>query len=87
MDDYDQAVAFLGDWGLFQKMVFFLLCLSMIPNGLTMSIVFVTDTPPHHCFVPQVNLTQDWHLAIIPVKVSIAPWWFKNLCFTVFLVL
>ncbi|XP_059207741.1 solute carrier family 22 member 4-like [Centropristis striata] len=70
MTDYEDAAAFLGQWGRFQQIVFFLLCASVIPNGFSgFIVVFLTDTPSHHCLVPEVNLTQDWHNATIPVEV------------------
>ncbi|TNN24103.1 Solute carrier family 22 member 4 [Liparis tanakae] len=72
MKDYEDSVAFLGQWGRFQQVVFFLLCSSILPNGFTtFSIVFSTDAPRHHCLVPEVNLTQDWHNASIPIEVVI----------------
>uniref|UniRef100_A0A8C3G3J6 Major facilitator superfamily (MFS) profile domain-containing protein n=1 Tax=Cyclopterus lumpus TaxID=8103 RepID=A0A8C3G3J6_CYCLU len=61
MQDYEDSVAFLGQWGRFQQVVFFLLCSSILPNGFGgFSVVFLTDAPRHHCLVPEVNLTQDW---------------------------
>ncbi|XP_068456279.1 organic cation/carnitine transporter 2-like [Clinocottus analis] len=70
MKDYEDSVAFLGQWGRFQQVVFFLLCASILPNGFgTFSVVFLTDAPHHHCLVPEVNLTQVWHNAIIPIEV------------------
>ncbi|XP_030009206.1 solute carrier family 22 member 5-like isoform X1 [Sphaeramia orbicularis] len=70
MKEYSEAIAFLGQWGRFQQMVFFLLCASIMPNGSgTFNLVFVADIPPHHCFVPDVNLTEDWLKAAIPVQV------------------
>ncbi|XP_053187371.1 organic cation/carnitine transporter 2-like [Scomber japonicus] len=70
MKDYDETTAFLGHWGHFQQAVFFLLCASTIPNGLgVLSIVFVAAIPSHHCTVPEVNLTQAWHNATIPIQV------------------
>nr|XP_020467627.1 solute carrier family 22 member 5-like [Monopterus albus] len=70
MKDYDDTIDFLGQWGLFQKTIFFLLCASMIPNGYSaFSLVYLTDIPSHRCLVPDVNLTQDWLKAIIPIKV------------------
>ncbi|XP_059207133.1 organic cation/carnitine transporter 2-like [Centropristis striata] len=70
MNDYDSTTAFLGQWGRFQQMVFFLLCSTLIPNGFGgLSVVFLTDIPSHHCLVPDVNLTQDWHTATIPIEV------------------
>ncbi|XP_076607502.1 organic cation/carnitine transporter 2-like [Chaetodon auriga] len=70
MTDYDAATAFLGEWGRFQQQVFFLLCLTIIPNGFTgLSIVFLADTPPHHCLIPaQVNLTAAWRNSSIPLE-------------------
>ncbi|XP_070839232.1 organic cation/carnitine transporter 2-like [Chaetodon trifascialis] len=70
MNDYDETTAFLGKWGRFQQIVFFLLCVSTIPNGTgVLSIIFVAAIPSHHCMIPEHNLTQEWHNAIIPVKV------------------
>ncbi|XP_076836672.1 organic cation/carnitine transporter 2-like isoform X1 [Brachyhypopomus gauderio] len=69
---YDENTAFLGDWGTFQKTVFFLLCSSIIPNGFTgLSIVFIGDTPAHHCHIPaSVNITVEWRNVSIPVEVD-----------------
>lgn len=70
MKDYEDTTAFLGQWGRFQKEVFFLICLSILTNGLgVFSIVFLADTPAHHCRIPEVNLTVDWYGAIIPIEV------------------
>ncbi|XP_078418029.1 organic cation/carnitine transporter 2-like [Cetorhinus maximus] len=50
MQDYDEATAFLGEWGNYQKIIFFLLSISVIPNGYVgLSMVFLADTPEHHC--------------------------------------
>ncbi|XP_044226002.1 solute carrier family 22 member 5-like isoform X2 [Thunnus albacares] len=41
-----------------------------VPNGFgVLSIVFVADIPSHHCMVPEVDLTEDWQNAIIPIEV------------------
>lgn len=70
MKDYAETTAFLGQWGRFQQVVFFLLCASIMPNGFgTFSMVFLTDVPPHHCIVPEANLTEEWHKASIPIVV------------------
>ncbi|XP_060911093.1 organic cation/carnitine transporter 2-like isoform X1 [Labrus mixtus] len=70
MKDYAESIAFLGQWGLFQQVVFFLLCASIMPNGFgAFTLVFVNDIPIHHCFVPEANLTSEWLEAIIPVTV------------------
>ncbi|KAL0994545.1 hypothetical protein UPYG_G00123790 [Umbra pygmaea] len=67
--DYEANTAFLGEWGPFQKMVFFFLCLSIIPNGFTgLSIVFIGDTPAHHCFIPaNANISDEWRNQSIPL--------------------
>lgn len=69
MTDYEAATAFLGEWGRFQREVFFLLCLSVVPNGFSgMAIVFVADTPPHACLVPaSANLTAAWRNSSAPL--------------------
>ncbi|XP_048021551.1 solute carrier family 22 member 4-like isoform X3 [Megalobrama amblycephala] len=67
--DYDDRTAFLGDWGPFQRTVFILLCLSIIPNGFTgLSMVFMGDTPAHHCLIPAaLNITDEWRNVSIPL--------------------
>lgn len=70
MTDYDGATAFLGQWGRFQLMIFCLLCVSMVPNGMiSFQTVFLVDIPNHQCLIPEVNLTQEWHNATIPKEV------------------
>ncbi|XP_072451020.1 organic cation/carnitine transporter 2-like [Chiloscyllium punctatum] len=50
MQDYDEATAFLGKWGHYQITIFFLLSIGIIPNGYVgLSMVFLADTPKHHC--------------------------------------
>ncbi|XP_077361572.1 solute carrier family 22 member 4-like [Festucalex cinctus] len=67
---YPETVAFLGQFGRFQQVVFVLLCISIVPNGFgAFTLVFLADTPTHHCRVPDVNLTEDWRKAVIPVRV------------------
>uniref|UniRef100_UPI0037E8A2DA organic cation/carnitine transporter 2-like isoform X1 n=1 Tax=Semicossyphus pulcher TaxID=241346 RepID=UPI0037E8A2DA len=72
MNDYEAATGFLGEWGRFQQEVFFLLCLSIIPNGFpALSVVFLADTPPHRCLIPaHVNLTAAWRNSSIPLEVD-----------------
>uniref|UniRef100_A0A3B3TZ24 Solute carrier family 22 member 5 n=2 Tax=Poecilia TaxID=8080 RepID=A0A3B3TZ24_9TELE len=70
MKDYEEIVAFLDQWGCFQKAVFFLLCASIIPNGFgAFNLVFLTDVPDHHCFVPDLNFSEEWRKSIIPKTV------------------
>ncbi|XP_061558439.1 solute carrier family 22 member 4-like [Phycodurus eques] len=70
MWDYDGSVAFLGTWGRFQLMVFFLLCSTILPNGTgSFSLVFITDTPRHRCRITELNLSQEWREAAVPLEV------------------
>ncbi|XP_068600506.1 organic cation/carnitine transporter 2-like [Brachionichthys hirsutus] len=70
MKTYEESVSFLGQWERFQKIAFLLLCASILPNGVyVFAMVFVGASPPHHCVVPDVNHTQAWGSAIIPIQV------------------
>lgn len=70
MRDYEEVSAFLGEWGRFQRLVFFLLSASIIPNGFNgLSIVFLAGTPAHRCAVPRgANLSGEWLNASIPLE-------------------
>ncbi|XP_054999833.1 solute carrier family 22 member 4 [Sorex araneus] len=71
MRDYDEVTAFLGEWGPFQRLIFFLLSASIIPNGFNgMSVVFLAGTPEHRCRVPATaNLSDAWRNHSIPLQV------------------
>ncbi|KAM6357475.1 organic cation/carnitine transporter 2-like isoform 3-T4 [Alca torda] len=70
MRDYEEVTAFLGEWGRFQRLIFFLLSASIIPNGFNgLSIVFLAGTPEHRCAVPRgANLSGEWRNASIPLE-------------------
>ncbi|XP_078407126.1 organic cation/carnitine transporter 2-like isoform X1 [Cetorhinus maximus] len=70
MRDYDEIAAFLGEWGPYQKLVFFVLSLSVFPNGFGgLSIVFVGDVPEHRCSIPgNLNLSEAWMNRTIPLE-------------------
>ncbi|XP_019903740.1 solute carrier family 22 member 5 isoform X2 [Esox lucius] len=72
MRDFEETTAFLGQWGPFQLTVFFLLGVSIIPNGFSaFSVIFLGDSPTHHCFIPDAkNLSEVWRKAIIPIEVE-----------------
>ncbi|XP_021794855.1 solute carrier family 22 member 5 isoform X1 [Papio anubis] len=70
MRDYDEVTAFLGEWGPFQRLIFFLLSASIIPNGFTgLSSVFLIATPEHRCRVPDAaNLSSAWRNNSVPLR-------------------
>uniref|UniRef100_A0AC11AMH1 Solute carrier family 22 member 4 n=1 Tax=Ovis aries TaxID=9940 RepID=A0AC11AMH1_SHEEP len=72
MRDYDEVTAFLGKWGPFQRLIFFLLSASIIPNGFNgMSVVFLAGTPEHRCWVPDTaNLSSAWRNHSIPMRLQ-----------------
>ncbi|XP_076147907.1 organic cation/carnitine transporter 2-like isoform X3 [Alosa pseudoharengus] len=60
--DYDEVTSFLGEWGAFQKAMFLLLSLSTVPNGYAgMAMVFLADTPDHHCQLPHLDTSWQQH--------------------------
>ncbi|XP_030427485.1 solute carrier family 22 member 4 isoform X1 [Gopherus evgoodei] len=72
MRDYDELISFLGEWGPFQRLIFFLLSASIVPNGFNgMSAVFLAGTPEHRCRLPpSANLSREWLNASIPREVQ-----------------
>uniref|UniRef100_A0A8C9DQD4 Solute carrier family 22 member 5 n=1 Tax=Prolemur simus TaxID=1328070 RepID=A0A8C9DQD4_PROSS len=72
MRDYDEVTAFLGEWGPFQRLVFFLLSASIVPNGFSgMSAVFLAGTPEHRCRVPDAaNLSGAWRNHSVPLRLQ-----------------
>lgn len=72
MRDYDEVTAFLGEWGPFQRLIFFLLSASIIPNGFNgMSVVFLAGTPEHRCRVPDsANLSSAWRNHSVPLRLQ-----------------
>uniref|UniRef100_A0AAY4CEC9 Major facilitator superfamily (MFS) profile domain-containing protein n=1 Tax=Denticeps clupeoides TaxID=299321 RepID=A0AAY4CEC9_9TELE len=60
MKDYEETTAFLGQWGCFQQIVFFLLCASTVPNGFSaFSVIFLADIPEHHCQIPDSRCKEE----------------------------
>ncbi|XP_004629393.1 solute carrier family 22 member 5 isoform X1 [Octodon degus] len=69
MRGYEEVTAFLGEWGPFQRLIFFLLSASIIPNGFNgISYVFLAGTPEHRCRIPgAANLSSAWRNHSIPL--------------------
>ncbi|KAM9804525.1 solute carrier family 22 member 4-like [Neosynchiropus ocellatus] len=70
MQNYEGFVSFLGNWGPFQRRVFFLLCLTCIPCGYNiLCVFFLLAAPTHRCSIPpHANLSQEWIQASIPLQ-------------------
>ncbi|XP_051869619.1 solute carrier family 22 member 5-like isoform X2 [Pristis pectinata] len=68
MRRYEEIVGFLGEWGPYQRFIFFLLSVSIFPNGFCgLSIVFVGGVPEHRCSIPgNLNLSEAWMNRTIP---------------------
>uniref|UniRef100_UPI00398EBCA9 organic cation/carnitine transporter 2-like n=1 Tax=Pristiophorus japonicus TaxID=55135 RepID=UPI00398EBCA9 len=69
MRDYDEITAFLGERGPYHWFIFFLLSLSIFPNGFGgLTILFVGDVPEHRCLIPgNLNLSEAWLNRTIPL--------------------
>uniref|UniRef100_A0A3P9BLS1 Solute carrier family 22 member 5 n=1 Tax=Maylandia zebra TaxID=106582 RepID=A0A3P9BLS1_9CICH len=65
MRDYAETIGFLGQWGRFQQIVFFSLVATIMPNGFgAFTLVFLTDTPSHHCLVSGYCLPRNTSLEV-----------------------
>uniref|UniRef100_A0A3Q0S856 Solute carrier family 22 member 5 n=1 Tax=Amphilophus citrinellus TaxID=61819 RepID=A0A3Q0S856_AMPCI len=70
MGDYDEDTAFLGQSGPYFWTTFFLLNALFVSTGFNgLYIVFVGAAPKHSCLIPEVNLTEEWRNAIIPITI------------------
>ncbi|KAJ8383091.1 hypothetical protein SKAU_G00038690 [Synaphobranchus kaupii] len=69
MRDCDEITLFLGEWGPFQKSIFILLSISIIPIGYSeMSMIFLSDTPHHHCSLPYLISTSSNLSQALPLE-------------------
>ncbi|XP_038158147.1 solute carrier family 22 member 4-like [Cyprinodon tularosa] len=68
MGDYDVETAFLGQMGPYFWVTFFLLNTVFVSTGFNgLYIIFAGAAPKHSCLIPDVNLTEEWRNAIIPL--------------------
>lgn len=70
--DYDDILKILGEFGRYQKILFFCICLGALPAAFNnMTIVFLAAVPDHQCSVPsakRLNLsTSDYLYLTIPL--------------------
>ncbi|XP_042354313.1 solute carrier family 22 member 21-like [Plectropomus leopardus] len=66
--DFDKITSFLGDYGFFQLLIIGVLSLSAITCGYAGTIVvFVSDTPQHHCKV-STNSTRNGTDVEVPLR-------------------
>ncbi|XP_059846568.1 organic cation/carnitine transporter 2-like isoform X2 [Hypanus sabinus] len=70
MRSYEEVVAFLGEWGPYQKLMFFILSFSIFSNGFCgLSFVFTGGVPEHRCLIPgNLNLSEAWRNRTIPLQ-------------------
>lgn len=53
-------LALIGDFGRYQKFIFFLLCLVCLPAAFNqLSIVFLAGVPDHRCAIPDIDKLTD----------------------------
>ncbi|CAK8690866.1 unnamed protein product [Clavelina lepadiformis] len=63
---YEKILKKVGSFGRYQKWLCFYLFLSSVPNGyLVLSIVFAGLTPPHRCYVPELDGTNSSHYSTV----------------------
>ncbi|XP_018591250.1 solute carrier family 22 member 5-like isoform X1 [Scleropages formosus] len=53
MRNFEEITLFLGEWGSFQRSIFFWLSVTFVPHGyMSLAMVFLSATPQHHCTLP-----------------------------------
>ncbi|CAL1572924.1 unnamed protein product [Knipowitschia caucasica] len=68
MSEFDEETAFLGQTGRYFWSTFFLLNSVFVSTGFNgLYMVFIGSTPDHRCLIPDLNLTEEWRAAVIPV--------------------
>ncbi|XP_014679117.1 PREDICTED: organic cation transporter protein-like, partial [Priapulus caudatus] len=56
MVDYDEAIKYLGDFGKYQRRIYFALLLAAVTNGLhSLAYVFLAAIPEHRCYIPGLD--------------------------------
>ncbi|KAK6169202.1 hypothetical protein SNE40_020298 [Patella caerulea] len=68
---FDDVLKYLGEFGLYQKRIYFLVCLPALANGLFIILtVFILAIPEHRCAVPSLSndtyaIQGSWHEYLI----------------------
>ncbi|XP_046328503.2 organic cation transporter protein-like [Haliotis rufescens] len=74
---FDEILSHLGEFGRYQKLVYFLLCLSAISCGIRMVLsVFIQKTPAHRCAIPGYDndtyeIQSDYHARLINLTIPL----------------
>ncbi|XP_067674285.1 organic cation transporter protein-like isoform X1 [Haliotis asinina] len=75
---FDEILSHLGEFGRYQKLVYFLLCLSAISCGIRMVLsVFIQKTPAHRCAIPgyendTYEIQSDYHARLINLTIPLS---------------
>ena len=83
MDFDDLLINYVGEFGKYQVILYFLLCLVGIPFAVNnLGIVFLSDTPNHWCREPgldRFNISEEarWNLTL-PLEEKDGEWSFSK---------
>lgn len=58
--EYDELLTnHLGEFGLYQKIIFFIISLTAVPAAFNiMSTVFIVGVPDHWCAIPELDVLE-----------------------------
>ncbi|ESO91029.1 hypothetical protein LOTGIDRAFT_122554 [Lottia gigantea] len=76
---FDDLLEYLGEFGLYQKRLYFMVCLLSIPAAFQALLpVFILAIPNHRCAIPSLpndtyQLQGDWHRDIVNNSIPLKP--------------